>query len=43
MSGGIRDCCGKCYSKLYYDIKLQYCKACGWKANQEQTNLMGLK
>ena len=38
MSGGIRNCCGKCFS-YDYDVKLQRCKKCGWMANKEQNTL----
>ena len=38
MSGGIRRTCGKCFSSNY-DVKLQYCRKCGWKANKQQTQL----
>lgn len=41
MSGGIRNVCGECFSKDY-DIELQYCRKCGWKANKLQ-NILGDK
>lgn len=36
MSQGMRHCCGKCFS-TNYDSKLQYCRKCGWRANEGQT------